>query len=253
MNVPTARPTSKKRIALKDNPHILSVLSGLLRLASEEKAREKIAFLRDQFVISRAAGDNITPDALTLWIKDYALTEEEKAEGYAGNFAHIVIKKKKTIFSLVATKVARPLSTHPQKKYLKTATHPNWGHPLLRTVKKKKIFENLADAEALLMKLHEEYPDISIPNPKKLYIMVFSRAENAKNPLQKYVLTIEVADEGGYYIDHKVNTGRRKATVAPTTVNGETPSQQGYFTSMVNLKKKTSRRPVTGQKPEAAE
>lgn len=251
---------SKKRIATKENPHILSVLSGLLRLPSEEKALEKIAFLRESFVISRAAGDNQSPDALCIWIKGYAVTKAEAELGYTGNFAIIRIHSRKKIFSLVATKEPRPISTHPQKKYLKSASHPNWGHPLLRLVKKKKIFDRLEDAEALLLKIHEEYPDISIPNPKKLYIMVFSRAEDAKNPLQKYVLTVEVAPEGGFYIEHKINTGRRKTTKAALPATETSPEQkqldqQGYFTSMVQLKKKTRRnagRPVTGARPEQA-
>lgn len=252
------RKKNSKRFADMENPHVIAIMEGMLRFTSEQKALEKIEFLRKQFVTSRSTPDEAQDEmtSLRMWVKGFGVSKEEEKEGYIGQFVRITLVKEHNRFTLKAEKTPLSLKYHPQRKFIKTSIHPNWGHPLLRTIKKKKTFKRLEDAEALLQKLHEEYPEVSIPNPKKLYIMIFSRADNPKAPIQKYVLTIEVAEDGGFYIEHKLNERTKKKIPVPVNPNAEEApapkEQQGYFTSMVQLKKrarKNAGKPITNAKP----
>lgn len=238
--------SSKKRIATAKHPTIEAVLNGMFRFEKAEQAIQRMSAIREFFVISKEQPEHEA--AIRLWIKGFSLTEDEEKEGYIGNFA--IIRPRKVgdgKYTLYAEKDTIPLKLHPQKLRPKRK-HPDWGHPILRSIRKKTPFASVEEAQALLLKLHEEYPDVSIPVTGKLYIIIYTRT--TRPPVQKFVLEIMVADKGGFYIECRENTfeSTQKAIAATEAgvakpadpaFSGEAP---GYFASMVELKRSKKKR-----------
>jgi hypothetical protein len=237
---------AQRKYATAVNPSIHAVLKGLYRFATEKQATDRLRQLKEHFVTSKRAGAS---GEVTLWIRGYAVTEAEEAEGFMGHFAQIGVVKKGDKFTLRAEKKPEPLATHPQRKRPKQS-HPDWGHPILRGIKKKRIFETMEEASHELMRLHEEFPEISIPAETQLMIILYEKLEGIKSPVQKYKFEVKAMQEGGFIIAFARN--ERKAPVTrkplPGTASAAAPTEnQGYFTAMVKLKRK--KRP--GSKPTA--
>ncbi len=230
-----------KKFATTTNPTIEAAITGLFRFDKPEKASLKIQAIRDHFVISSKLQTS-NMNEVKLWIRGYELTPEEEKQGYLGNYAAIKLKTLDNgLFTLVAEKQRINLKFHPQRVREKRK-HPDWGHPALRTVRKKSIFKTIDEAQKILEQLHTEYPDVSIPNPGKLYIIIYSKALNMRPPVQKFILEIKTNQEGGFYIDYKANAYNKKE---PTKVEEAVKEPAGYFTSKVALQKvkKNSRKP----------
>ncbi len=237
---------NRKRIATVKHPTIEAVLNAMFRFERAEQAIARMNAVRDFFVISKDQPTNEA--AVRLWIKGFSITEDEEKTGFLGNFA--VIRPRKVgegKFTLYAEKETIPLHLHPQKKRPRRK-HPDWGHPVLRSIKKRMIFKSVEEAQALLLTLHEEYPDVSIPTTGKLYIIVYTRT--AQPPVQKFVLEIQVAPEGGFLIECRANTYQHTPRAAPASAENEGKKEdeanKGYFASMVELKrsKKRKKEPV---------
>lgn len=248
-----------RRYATAMHPTIGAALAGTYRFSSEDQARQQLNIFRQHFVLSKHQGGDTQENNILLWIKGYEITSAEKANGWTGNYCAIgIVKKPDGKFSLEAKKLESDLKYHPQRQR-PTHKHPNWGHPILRSVKKKRIYPTVEAAQAELQLLHEEYPEVTIPLTNKLYLIIYSRQQTP--PAQKFVLEVKVDDDGGFYIDSYANEyraqGGTEAAVAETAeavgVDEKKKSEDaGYFTSMVALKrsrKKNSGRPKTGAAP----
>lgn len=238
-----------RRYASTHHPSIAAVIAGTYRFPDRPHALQHIQILRDHFVLSRQQSEDAADEGIILWIKGYDITVEEKKEGFTGNYAVIhPVELHGGKITLRAMKLESELKYHPQRRRPKHK-HPNWGHPILRSVKKKRIYPTAEAAQAELQLLHEEYSQTTIPLTSKLYTIIYSRQQTP--PAQKYVLEIKVAEAGGFYIDAYPNDYK----AAPTPVNkkkAESASEeppQGYFSSMVALRRVKK---GGGAKPEAA-
>ncbi len=252
-----AKTTTNKQFAAANIPVIEAVTENLLRLATEQQAIDWLNSLERMFIISKnqiEATGTSNKKSLLLWIKNYDITKEEKEKGYLGNFAVITYKQYNQKWTLYPTKMFVDVAQHPQRKYVNTSQHPNWGHPILRSIKKKKTYQTLEEAQRDLEKLHEQFPTATIPTKKCLYVMIFSRDDDQEKPLHKYVLEVKVLPEGGFYIDHHINTHKPKKlkttspTVAAPAFIAEHPhmtsteeAKKGFFASREELKRKRKR------------
>ncbi len=228
------------------HPIIDACVNEMFRLKDIDQAIHRLKNISKNFIISKnqEEPENKEDFSVRLWIKGFAVNGTERKSGYLGNFA--VLKFRKTSddkYTIYAVKELIELNNHPQKKR-NQEKHPNWGHPLLREIKKKSIYETSDDPQNIFMALHEEFPEVSIPCTNKLYLMVYSRKDGNKNPkVEKYVFTIHPNKKGGgYYIDYRENMYKPKQAYKPkVTAEGsdkeQKPDQKGYFTSMVNLKR----------------
>lgn len=244
-----------RRYATIMHPTIGAVVANTYRFASEEQARQQLQIFRDHFVLSRHQNEEAGDNSIILWIKGYSITPEEKKNGYTGNYAAIGIKKlPENKYTLQATKIESDIKFHPQRQR-PSHKHPNWGHPILRSVKKKRIYPTVEAAQAEIQLLHEEYPQVTIPLTNKLYLIIYSRQQTP--PAQKYVLEIKVAEQGGFYIDAYPNEYKggknlpgaaAKQDAAPQADAPQeaeaAPVPGGYFTSMVALKRSRKKQPV---------
>jgi hypothetical protein len=234
-----------RRYATAMHPTIGAVIAGTYRFANEEQARQQLQIFRDHFVLSRHQNEDMGDNGLILWIKGYSITPEEKKGGFTGNYAMVGINKTKDgKFSLTATKLESELKYHPQRQRPKHK-HPNWGHPILRSVKKKRIYPTVEAAQAELQLLHEEYPEVTIPLTNKLYLIIYSRQQEP--PAQKFVLEVKVGDDGGFFIDAYANEykgGKEGAAQESDEKPAEDSAPEGYFTSMVALKRSRKKPPV---------
>lgn len=264
--------TSKeKRYATVRHPTIEATVKTRFRFNKPEQAQGRLAAIRENFVLSKKLMDemfkgNPKSTDVIVWVRGFNVTKEEEENGFLGNYARIRVHDMKDgRWTLKAEKIPADLSNHPQKKR-PPAKHPNWGHPILRSVTKSKIYETVDEASAALEMLHEEFPEISIPGGDKLYIMTYSRGkETVGTPVQKYILTIKLVPEGNGHciIEAKENQkSARKTKPSYTggknaaTVKEEVPKEKaaGFYTSMVELKRKRKNKtPIRPKKPKEAE
>lgn len=229
----TEEKTPQKKYAAVGNPTINAVLKSLYRFETEAQALDRIGQLKEHFVTSKHTAPGQTPNAAIIWVRGYELTEQEQKGGYTGNYAHISCKADGGKFTLHAVKLESDLRYHPQRKRPKKK-HPDWGHPILRDIKKKRVFDSIEQAAKELQRLHEEFPEVSIPDETRLMIILYEKVEGVKSPVQKYKFEVKPIPQGGVFIDYRRNNKTKKSP--PTTV--QNTENTGYFTSMVNLKRK---------------
>jgi len=224
----------QKKNATAVHPSIKAVLKGLYRFANEEQALRRIHDLKEHFVTSKlSTGEAASPNTAIIWIRGYEVTEKEAEEGFTGNYALIAPKKIGEKYTVAAQKIASELKFHPQRKRPKQK-HPDWGHPILRDIKKKRVYESIEQANSELMRLHEEFPEVSIPDENRLMIILYEKMEGSKSPVQKYKFNIMPLPEGGFIVQFARNNKPIKSKMPAGTPGKD----NGYFTSMVNLKRK---------------
>ncbi len=173
-------------------------------------AIQRLQDIRRKYIISKE-NEELEEDNLLLWIKGYEITEKEELEGYLGNFCIVSLVESKEGFSFKAEKIKKPLSNHPQKKR-KNNLHPNWGHPILRKIRKQHFFYGESEARLQLNKLLNEYPKSAIPAGNRLYIFVWNREylEGGSKPFKKFIFEVVEKENGKYIIDYWENPVQAK-------------------------------------------
>lgn len=233
------------------NVVLSAIIDNLYSFKSKEDALEVMDSVREKFVLSKASPEN-ERESLIIWIKDFEVSAEEK--NFTGNFASIFVEQKKDKkWTLKAQKVPTELKHHPQRKYEK-AQHPNWGHPLLRQIKKKRVYEVVEPLQNMLQTLQEDFPKTSVPAAGKLYIMIYEKAQDKPKggAVNRYVLEIKAGEDGvGFYIDSYPNEAPVKKAGAKKEGREEEKTAQGKFTTMVELgrAKKRPKKPPILTKP----
>lgn len=239
------------KYATMSNQLIQAIVGGHFRFASEVQAKTKLASLHEQFIHSSKRPEGLAPEAVYLWIKGFGITEKDTKQGYKGNFAVVMFKPAAAKsaggvvkYTLFAAKHDVELKQHPMQARKKTS-HPNWGHPILKSIKKGKLYKSLKAAEADLQALHEEYPTTTIPLGNKLNVMVYSKKQGEENPdvkpIKKHVLEIKHNTEGLFFIEISDKQEKKAMPVQlpqATTAKAQEPQEVlGKFTSMVQLKR----------------
>ena len=251
--------TATRKYATIKHPTIEALVGGHYRYKERAQALARFSGIAENFVLSKEQPETAKKDpAVIFWIKGFALDEAETTQGFTGHFAEMrLVKREDGLFTLTATKIDKPLSVHPQKKRPVTK-HPNWGHPVMRAVKRHKAYATLEEAQAELEQLHLEFPEVSIPGGAKLYIIVYEKREAIARPTHKMVLEIVLRPEGGFIITARDNEKATKPQARLSTeVSGNkektTVGEPGHFANKVLLNRKKRRkntgRPVTGMKP----
>lgn len=251
------KPKEKKHATI-GNPTINAVIKSLFRFATEKQALDRINQIKDYFVASKKAlpAEIAAPNAAVLWIRGYEITETEAEKGYTGNYALIAYKIIDNKFTLEAKKLEVDIKLHPQRKRPKRR-HPDWGNPILRSIKKGRVFEYIDDAAAELRRLHEQFPEVSIPGDVTLFLMIYEKGTSkADKGVHKYKFEVKAKPEGGFIIDYKLNVRPKKPEPkrAPAAWDEAGEKQpQGHFAAMVELKRRKKKRTMPVIKPSGGE
>ena len=254
---PSASPPAKKtppaRLphATLKHPTIEAIIGRHFRFATRKQARDRLKAVRESFTVTKLSTD-VKPDAdaLQLWIRGYSVTPELKNDGYLGNFARFsVAKTEDGKWTLEAAVLNIDKKFHPQRRQ-STQKFPNWGHPILRDTQKGRIYKTPELAQAELRRLHEAFPEVSIPLTGKLYLMIYRKAakETASN-VEKWVLTIVMAENGESTIAIAPNTHRADKAAQVSTISSSAPEVQGKFSAQVLLRRSRKRPKPTRKTP----
>ncbi|MBW1596189.1 AAA family ATPase [Streptomyces sp. JJ38] len=214
-----ARKGTSRAYASIGHPTIKAVVTGSYRFPTREEAVEMLGTIKEYFVLSRKLNEQGTdPGRPALWITGFAVSPQEKRQGVRGHYARLGVDHIGGRWTLTATPVDTDLPPPVQPVPRRKPPHPNWGHPILRRVRRNQRetppspYATQAHAQRELDLLHEEYPAKSIPNPGLLYIMVYDggRLAAGKVPVVKQILSIERCP-GGFVIRARENRGPREA------------------------------------------
>jgi len=231
----TSDASDEKFYAKASEPLIKAVLHALYRFESAPQAMKIIERIARKYITSKQQDTKDGP-ALKLWIRNFAVTPEEKNEGHLGHFASIGIRKTGPgHFTLFAQKIPTALAHHPQRKRPKRNI-PDWGHPIIREIKNGKIYNTSTDARTELLRLQEQFSDTTIPGVDKLHVMIYS--QKTTPPVQKYTLRIAVRSDERFHIDIIA-----KKTPKPISKpDHASPHPLGKYTSMVTSARKRSKK-----------
>lgn len=197
----------KPRYAHIDDRDIRAIADGLHSFKSKSEALAKLTKLANMYIISKE-NENLGDNELHLWIDGFEVTPEERNNSLIGNYGLIRVIEADDLFVLELEKDVRG-SGHPHRKR-KMRHHPDFGHPLLRLVRKGRAkYTTEIEAQEALKRMYMDYPNVCIPanNFLRLYLMIFSRAHEG-SPVKKYILNTEVID-GSFVImlsENKHNT-----------------------------------------------
>lgn len=237
----------KKRLASLQDPTIEAIAEGMFRFASESQAVSLMQRLSEQFAI--ADDQDLVKEgecpSLKIWVRDYDVTKDEAIKGYKGNFIHVRVKHVAgDKYTLAAEKISLPLKKHPFKERPQRR-HPNNGHPVIRAAQRNKTYPAIEQARTLLLKMHEEFPETSIPGRDKLHVLLYSR--QVRPPIRKITIRIVAAGEDSYKFEVSDNVrdmaekdvaGKKASKPAAKTVKEDDKMVDGKFTSMVALQRK---------------
>lgn len=244
---------NQPKYATIKNPTIEAIIGENFRFATPDQARARLEALRDAFIVSKLPADvDANPLELKLWIRGYGLSAESREAGYIGNYARFEVKQaEKGKWTIAPVLLNVDKKYHPQRRQT-PKRHPNWGHPIMRDVQKNRVHKTIESAQNELRRLHEAFPEVSIPLTGKMYIMVYQKVEKEGDaPIRKWVLEIKVTDDGkGFYIHATPNTYQANtkvrmqqtldmqatATAAAASAPPEIGAALGRFTSQVLLK-----------------
>lgn len=231
----------ERRVASSNNPTLEAICASMFRFDSEAQAQAVLNRVRQQFILSKEQETDNPTHAVRLWIRGFALSEEELQEGYLGHYAIIRVKKvTDNRFTLFAEKQPVELHLHPQRKR-PPRKQPDWGHPIMRRIKKGKPYGNVDEARAELLRLHEEFPETSIPGKDKLHIIVYNKLLNKMPPIEKITLRVTEPEDGsGVKIIFMENLGKQKKDLPgslqktpPTNEDGSPAEPAGYYTKLL--------------------
>jgi len=249
--------TPKKKYASVKNPTIEAIISETFRFANTDQAQSRLEALRETFITSRLPEDvDPDPKELKLWIRGYGLSSKMREKGYIGNYARFEVKRAgKGKWTLSPVLLSIDKKYHPQRRQ-PPSRHPNWGHPIMRDIKKNRVHPAVETAQNELARLHELFPEVSIPLTNKMYIMVYQKTDDGLPPIKKWVLEIKATEDGsGFYIDNYPNPYQAdaRAKAAQASVEETAPEKKeavGKFTSAALLKKSRKTAPMIQKKTE---
>lgn len=238
----------QRKYATAHHPTIEALVHGLYKYTDRKQAESRFKNIAGHFVLSKEQPESTADDpAVQFWIKGFGVTPDEEVQGFTGQFCEMrITKNAKGQHTLSATRVDKPIGVHPQKKRLQSK-HPNWGHPVMRAIKKGKVYPTLEAASAELELLHIEFPEVSIPGVNKLYIILYEKREGIKQPTRKVALELTAKDAGFAIVckdNEKVAGPKSKQPAATAVVAAEgeaktaAPVQVGSFTAQELLRKK---------------
>jgi hypothetical protein len=229
---PKKRKKAQKKYATVFHPTMEAVVEELFYFADKQKAEARLSNIRDTFVGKKLpVGEDWPSDEYVLWIRGFGLSPEEEESGYRGHYARIhVAKGDDELWTLKAEKIDEPLHKHPQRKR-PDHNHPDWNYPVMRGIKKERIYEDYDQALGELETLHIDFPDVTIPGKGKLHIIIYEGKE-ADNYTNKYLLQIKtIDDDGRCMIEYKLKDPAPKKTPAlKQKRHEETEEVLGSFT-----------------------
>jgi len=237
-----AKREEKKYYAYAEHETVQAMLHSLFRFQTAMQAQLISNRFADEVILSPKMRDPKDREAIFLWVRDLDVTEEQRKNGYLGNFAKIsLIKLPNGKWTLNMVRVDIPLAKHPLRMKM-ARRYPNSGHPTLRGAARGKTYTSMQAASDALMKMHEEFPEVSIPGVNRLKIMCYRKAEKGQSPIQRLELAVVKRDEKVYVIDVKVvgadNVKRPVAeAIAKATQEKPTPEVSGFYTAMVTKKR----------------
>ncbi len=247
----------KKKYASVKNPTIEAILGEHFRFANADQAKDRLEALGDTFITSRLPEDiDTNPTELKLWIRGYGLSSAMREKGYIGNYARFEVKRaEKGKWTISPVLLSIDKKYHPQRRQ-PPRRHPNWGHPIMRDIQKNRVHTQVDTAQNEMVRLHELFPEVSIPLTNKMYIMVYQKTDDGQPPIKKWVLEIKATEDGaGFYIDNYPNEYQPDARTQAAEASVETspPVQKeamGKFTSAALLKKSRKTAPIMQKKEE---
>ncbi|MFG2311383.1 AAA family ATPase [Streptomyces sp. NPDC048566] len=202
------------------NPSVRAVVEGQYRYPTRDQALAQLRVITTTFTRSRQLSDaEDDPDASVLWITGYALTPEETQRGVRGHYARVRVAPRDDGWTLLAepveTAIRPPVQPRPPANPRAPRDAPNWGHPVLRRVRRNgrspaaAPYPTWAAAQRDLDVLRDEFPKVAIPTLGRLYTLVWEggRRERGLVPTVRYVMSIEECD-GGYLIRAQLNEQR---------------------------------------------
>ncbi len=228
----------KKVLANIKSPLIEAVIHQRFAFSTKEDAIDKVMQIGERFVRS-SLSESVDANATVIWIRGFEVTADEAKQGCIGNYAVIQVDETPDgKYTVGARKLEIEPAKHPQRKRRK-GKHPDWGYWVLRRVQKSWRYGSIDEAYSDLMKLAEDFPEVTIPSQNKIYTIIYRKTFDGSLPLFRVILEVEALPEGGFTITCRENTYKRDANKPKDKPEGDEENQQqvGRFTSMVTVKR----------------
>ncbi len=192
---------AKKQYAFAEHETVQAMLHTLFRFQTLEQAQMITNKFAQEFTLAPKLSDPLDKKSFVMWVRGLEVTDDQKKLGFLGNFGKISMHQiKGGKWTMTLKKIDVPLNKHPLRKAI-PRRHPNMGHPVIRSATRGKTWPTMLEANAQLVKLHEEFPEISVPGLGKLKILTYVKAEKGESPVQRIELQVTKKDEGVYFID----------------------------------------------------
>ena len=219
-----------------NNTIVEALLNGTFKFPNRENGRKFLQKLREKFIMAKSHEELLQQDKLKFWIKGYKITAEEQGNGALGNFCIVSLYDMPDGTCRVqAEKEVIDIGLHPSRKR-KAARMPNYGHPALRLAKKGTEFDKFVQVAEILLDLHNEFPDTTIPGKERLDLMVYSRDGKNKPKTDKVRLAIKEKD-GKFTLAIE-----EKAAPKPKEKEPENENIKGKFTALALMKQKKKKK-----------
>ena len=220
---------------------IRSIINKKCRNTTKGAALKRLSRIRANYS-TRRLGKEEEPriDYEILWVYDYSLTKDEIDKGYLGNYAKIEYANVDDKHLLVISKLHIELKYHPRRKSTRfDHPMPNMGHPLIRKIRNKgREYKNsIAEAKKELLDLSMQYEETAVlTDDDKLYLLIFSRKDDPKNPVQKWIMRISMDENDRPYLWMEKNFFEKpKMIPANVELKTDTENSERVFSKILAI------------------
>jgi hypothetical protein len=188
------------KVANVTHPLISQLMRRKQRGMREAFARVRFAKLAALFVISRKGR---TPEQFTMWIRGYMVSAKEQEAGYLGHFAVCRLQQQQDQWRIVLRKEHVPLEQHPERVRAQTNL-PNWGYPVMRSIKNQRVFASEWEAKAQLDMLSAAFPKACNVRAEGLSVRVYGKHPEFGAVLEWLLVKIQPAPDAFGWVLHSI-------------------------------------------------
>ena len=214
------------KVATAFHPLLRPLFKPRQRAMREEVARNRLERIRELFITSR---DGRKEDRFKLWIRGQEVGHGERVLGFTGHFYIFQLVQDPDGWRIAIAKELQPLDAHPERARPKNVGMPNWGHPVLRSAKKERVFHSLEEANIHVKMLLDEFPKAAKLKHLSVRVRVYSKHPEHGPVLEPIIMKMTPHEDGTCTLSYMPDPRSRISKL------NEEEGIQGSFTKKVVL------------------
>jgi hypothetical protein len=230
------------KVATAFHPLLRPLFKPRQRAMREEVARARLNKVGTLFIQAR---EGRTDNGFRLWVRGYGLTKKDHEAGLTGHYVIFQLVEESDGWRIVTNKDIQPIDKHPERARPKGVGMPNWGHPVLRSAKKNRVFWSDIEAKLHVQILVDEFPKAAKTKQSITKVRVYSKHPELGSIVENILLRLEAQADGTWMLSYIPDPASRTSKLR---TEGEEAIQGDFTKNVLTRPKKRQQKPVSAGK-----